>query len=226
MFILEIEQGVDAARGLCLAAGNQAICDENSLVAKAKSGHGDAFGELYKRHQPRTYRAAFRILRNQQDAEDAVQRAFQRAFVKLEGFREDSTFATWLTRIVINEALILLRQRRIREPLHENSVNAAPADGGVEIADGGPTPEEILCKSERRAALLQAVGRLRKNLKAVVLHRELKGLTSAETAEVLGLSVSAVKARAYHARRSLRKSLARKFAMGKLVPNRERVGEP
>src|ERR1700743_1412395 len=99
--------------------GSSDLRDESWLVARAKSGHEDAFGELYQRHQLKSYRTALRILRHQQDAEDVVQRAFQRAFVSLEAFREDSTFSTWLTRVVINEALMLLRQRRTREPLHE-----------------------------------------------------------------------------------------------------------
>jgi RNA polymerase sigma-70 factor (ECF subfamily) len=119
------------------AVRNEDSCDERWLVAKAKSGHEDAFGELYKRHQLRTYRTALRILRNQQDAEDAVQRAFQRALVNLERFREDSTFSTWLTRIAINEALMLLRQRRTREPLLENRVDADEGYGDLDIADGG-----------------------------------------------------------------------------------------
>jgi RNA polymerase sigma factor (sigma-70 family) len=207
----ELQPIVNAVRGLPLVSGNQGMSDEHSLVAKAKSGHDDAFGELYKRHQRKAYCTALRILRNQQDAEDAVQRAFQRALVNLQRFREDSTFSTWLTRIVINEALMLLRQRRAREPFDESCVDAAQSDGGMEIAGGGPTPEEILCESERRAALLQAIGRLRKNLRAVVLHRELKGLTSAETARLLGLTVNAVKARTFHARRFLRRHLERSF---------------
>jgi len=211
MSVLELQPIVNAVRGLPLASGNQGISDEHSLVAKAKLGHDDAFGELYKRHQRKAYCTALRILRNQQDAEDAVQHAFQRALVNLQRFREGSTFSTWLTRIVINEALMLLRKRRTREPLHGNSLDAAQGDGGVEIADGGPTPEEVLCESERRTALLQAIGRLRKNLRIVVLHRELKGLTSAETARLLGLSVTAVKARTFHARRFLRKHLERSF---------------
>ena len=207
MFLLEHQQRENAARDLSLAPSNQAICDEDSLVAKAKSGHGDAFGELYKRHHLRTYRAALHILRNQQDAEDAVQRAFQYAFEKLEGLGGDSTFSTWLTRIVVSEALILLRQRRTRAPLHENSVDGSQGDGGLEIADGRPTPEEILCESERHATLRQAIAQLRENLRVVVLHRELQGLTNAETARRLGLTVSAVKARAFHARRFLRSIL-------------------
>jgi RNA polymerase sigma factor (sigma-70 family) len=211
MFGFEYQPRVNAVRGLPVTSGNQGISDEDSLVAKAKSGHDDAFGELYKRHQRQAYRTAFRILRNQQDAEDAVQRAFERALVNLQRFREDSTFSTWLTRIVVNDALMLLRQRRRREPLHETSVDAAPDDVQVEIADGRPTPEEILCASERRATVRQAVAKLRGSLRIVVLHGELQGLTSAETARRLGLTVSAVKARTFHARRFLRKHLERNF---------------
>jgi RNA polymerase sigma-70 factor, ECF subfamily len=194
------------------AVGNDDSRDERWLVAKAKSGHKDAFGELYKRHQFRTYRTALRILRNHQDAEDVVQRAFQRALVNLERFREDSTFSTWVTRIAINEALMLLRQRRTREPLLENRVDADQGYGDLDIADGGPTPEEVLYETERRATLLQAVGQLRESLRIIVLYRDLKGFTSAETAKFLGLTVSAVKARTFHARKFLRKHLEPKLA--------------
>jgi len=219
MLVIEVQPAANMLDGLPRTAGGQDLRDERWLVARAKSGHEDAFGELYERHRLKAYHTALRILRNQQDAEDAVQRAFQRALVNLERFREDSTFSTWLTRIAINEALMLLRQRRAPEPLHENSVDAAQGDGGVEIAAGGPTPEEILCESERRAALLQAIGRLRKNLRIVILYRELKGLTSAETARLLGLSVAAVKARTFHARRFLRKHLERNFKRANALSN-------
>jgi RNA polymerase sigma-70 factor, ECF subfamily len=224
MFVYELQPRLNAARSLPLAAGTQGIYDEHSLVAKAKSGHDDAFGELYERHQHSAYRTALRILRNQQDAEDAVQRAFQRALVNLQRFREDSTFSTWLTRIVINEALMLLRERRTRHPLYENGVDTEQDDGVLEIADGGPTPEEMFCESERRAALLQAIGRLRKNLRIVVLHRELKGLTSAETARLLGLTLTTVKARTFHARRFLRKHLERNFKRASALSKLQKRG--
>jgi RNA polymerase sigma-70 factor, ECF subfamily len=219
MLALEVQSVANTLDGLPRTAGSQDLRDERWLVTRAKSGHEDAFGELYERHRLQAYRTAFRIVRNRQDAEDAVQRAFQRALVNLERFREDSTFSTWLTRIAINEALMLLRQRRTPGLLHENSVDALQADAGVEIADGGPTPEEILCESERRAALLQAIGRLRKKLRIVILHRELRGLTSAETAKLLGLTVAAVKARTFHARRFLRKHLERSFK-GAVAPGK------
>ena len=211
MLAIEVQPSANTLDGLARTAGSQDLRDERWLVARAKSRHEDAFGELYERHKLKAYCTVLHILRNQQDAEDAVQRAFQRALVNLERFREDSTFSTWLTRIAINEALMLLRQRRMPGRLHEDSVDAAQDDGGVEIADGEPSPEEILCERERRAALHQAIGRLRKNLRVIVLHRELKGLTSVETARLLGLTVVAVKARLFHGRRLLRKHLERSF---------------
>jgi len=217
MLTTEVQPASNMLDSLPCTAGRQDWGDERWLVAKAKSGHEEAFGELYMRHRLKTYRTTLRILRNQQDAEDAVQRAFQRALVNLERFREDSTFSTWLTRIAINEALMVLRQRRSPEPLYKNNLDVAQGDAGMEIADSGPTPEEIHRESERRAALLQAIGRLRKKLRIVILHRELGGLTSAQTARLLGLTVAAVKARAYHARRSLRKHLE---------PNFKRAGAP
>ena len=222
MWVLEVQPGVGAIGSLLPAPRNDDSCDERWLVAKAKSGHEDAFGELYKRHQLKIYRTALRILRNPQDAEDAVQRAFQRVLVNLERFREDSTFSTWLTRIAINEALILLRQRRTRERPLENRVDADQACGDLDIADGGPTPEEVLCETERRAALLQAVGQLRENLRIIVLHRDLKGLTIAETAKLLGLTVSAVKSRTFHARKFLRKHLEREIVGAGLLTSQQK----
>jgi RNA polymerase sigma-70 factor (ECF subfamily) len=91
-------------------------------------------------------------------------------------------------------------------------VDAAQGVAGAEIADGRPSPEEILCESERRATVRQAIAELRENLRIVVFHRELQGLSSAETARRLGLTVSAVKARTFHARRFLRKRLERNLS--------------
>ena len=212
MLAMEVQPVANTLHGLPPAARRQDLWDERWFVAKAKSGHKGAFGELYERHHRKAYRTALGILRNQQDAEDAVQQAFQRALINLERFREDSTFSTWFTRIAINEALLLLRQRRTRGPLHARSLDAAERDVGVEIADNGPTPEEMLCQTERHAALRQAIGRLRKDLRIVVLLAELQGLTSVEVARRLGLTVSAVKGRIIRARRVLRKHLERSFS--------------
>jgi len=196
-----------------------ASIDECRLIAEAKSGCSSAFEELHERHRPRIYQTALRILRNQQDAEDAVQRSFQRAFMSLRRFRGDSTFSTWLTRIAINEALMLLRQRRTNARLLEDCGDGDFESSALHLADKGPTPEEAVAASELRDTLTDAISRLRKSLRTVVHLRELRGLTSAETAQHLGLSLAAVKARAFHARRQLRQHLERKLQ----APRRQRT---
>ena len=185
--------------------------DEHALVAQAKSGSSSAFGQLYERHRLRVYNTTYRVLRQRQDAEDAVQRSFQRAFINLGRFREDSTFSTWLTRIAINEALMLLRQRRASRAFSEIGSDASETPLVMELADEAPSPEQALAATELRNALLGAIAKLRKNLRAVVLLREFRGLTSEETARRLGLTVAAVKARIFHARRHLRRHLERQL---------------
>jgi RNA polymerase sigma-70 factor, ECF subfamily len=184
-------------------------CD-SILVRRAKRGSAADFGELYQRHRMRIYRAALRILHNEHDAEDAVQRAFERAFAGLSRFRETSAFSTWMTRIVINESLMQLRQRKSSQRYVADS-DSTPDEVVLELRANGSSPEEMLSESERREALFEAVGQLRHSLRAVI-HRELQGLTNAETAQMLGLTVTAVKARTHHARKFLRKHFERKFA--------------
>ena len=196
-----------------------AAIDERLLVAEARSGSSSAFAELYERHRPGIHRRALGILRNQQDAEDAVQRSFQRAFTNLRRFRGDSTFSTWLTRIAINEALMLLRQRRTNTLPLESGSDGDYESSAFNLVDKGSTPEEALAAKELRDTVMEAISHLRKSLRTVVLLRELRGLTSVETAQHLGLSVAAVKARAFHARRHLRQHLERKLQ----APRRQRT---
>jgi RNA polymerase sigma-70 factor, ECF subfamily len=207
-------QSADPAKQLQSSQTSGAECGANEdfvLVAQAKSGHASAFGALYERHRTRIYHAAYRVLRNRQDAEDAVQRSFQRAFVNLARFREDSSFSTWVTRIAINEALMHLRQARAKRELPENDAPGSNAPSILDHPDNQPTPEESLAKAEIRNVVTQAISKLRHSLRVVVLLREVHGLTSAETARRLGLTVAAVKARTFHARRYLRRHLTRKF---------------
>jgi RNA polymerase sigma-70 factor (ECF subfamily) len=186
--------------------------DEGLLLAAARSGHFGAFEELYKRHQSVVYRTALRMLGNEHDAEDAVQRSFLQAFKSLVRFRGDSKFGTWITRIAINEALMLLRQRRSARALPEVSRAGTDSTPVLNMPDDGPTPEETLAQTELRIAMIQAISSLRSKLRIVVLLRELHGLTTAETARCLGLTVSSVKARNHHAKRHLRQRFEREHA--------------
>jgi RNA polymerase sigma-70 factor, ECF subfamily len=199
--------------GALAERGKSALADENLLVAKAKCGHSSAFGELYMRHRGKIYRSVFRILRNREDAEDAMQRSFQRAFTNLRRFRGDSAFATWITRIAINEALMLLRQRPANTSFAETDSDEIATSATV-LPDERPTPEQALVENELCTTMTDAISCLRENLRVVVLLREFQGLTSSEIARRLGLTVSAVKARTFHARRYLRRYLKHKYKIG------------
>jgi RNA polymerase sigma-70 factor, ECF subfamily len=185
--------------------------DDCGLVAQAKSGCSIAFERLYERHRVKVFHTILRVVRQREDAEDAVQRCFQQAFTNLHSFRGDSRFSTWVTRIAINEALTLLRQRRADIPLSDASFEDAEIPFVLNLADKAPTPEQAMAANELSAVLVQAISDLRKNLRTVVLLREFQGLTNEETAQRLGLTVACVKARVFHARRWLRRRIERKL---------------
>src|SRR4029077_14990472 len=115
------------------------------------------------------------------------------------------------TRIAINEALMLLRRRRATTRLFEDASDEDYEYSSLNLVDKGPTPEEALAAKELRSSVMEAISHLRENLQTVVHLRELRGLTSVEIARHLGLSVAAVKSRAFHARRHLRRHLERKL---------------
>ena len=120
--------------------GASAAVDDRALVAQAKCGCSIAFGNLYERHWLRLFRCTFRILRNREDAEDAVQRSFHRAFTSLGQFREDSTFSTWITSIAMNEALMCLRQRRPLSSLSQYQHDDVIEFQKLDIADKASDP--------------------------------------------------------------------------------------
>jgi RNA polymerase sigma-70 factor, ECF subfamily len=185
--------------------------DECGLVAQAKSGCASAFGQLYERHRVNIYHMVLRVVRQREDAEDAVQRCFQQAFTNLGRFRGESRFSTWVSRIAINEALMILRKKRARMPLSETSYEDTESPFVLNLTDGAPNPEQAVAADELRSALIQAFFELRNNLRTVIVLREFQGLTNKETAQRLGLSVAAVKTRVFHARRWLPQRLERKL---------------
>src|SRR6266478_5191192 len=133
-----------------------------ALVAAAKTGDGRAFELLVERHERRIFSIAQRMTRNREDAEDVVQQSFQKAFINLKTFEGDSLFSTWLTRIAINEALMLLRRKRgSREvPIEESSMNA---ESGLllEFPDLAPNPEDSCLDREQKQILSAALNKLR-----------------------------------------------------------------
>jgi RNA polymerase sigma-70 factor (ECF subfamily) len=177
---------------------------EEQLIAAAKTGKRAPFGELCERHAKKVFRVAHRITRNREDAEDAVQDCLLSAFVHLKGFDGRSRFATWLTRIAINAALVKLRKNRgIREvPMDES--NPSPELGvHLEIQDEGLDPEEAFRLRERKQIVNEAISGLRPRVRNVVELHQLQELSIRETAQILGISTAAVKSRMFHSRVAL-----------------------
>ena len=181
---------------------------EKVLVTAAKAGDEQAFETLVNRYQERIFALALRYTRVREDAEDIVQLTFKKAFIYLNTFQGKSSFATWLTRIAINQALMLLRRGRA---LREVSLDDSTSDFGtalrLEISDGGPDPETSCLQQERARILSAALGQLTPGMRAAFELRELLELSTRETAQRMGLSVAAVKARLFHGRKSLRERL-------------------
>jgi len=180
--------------------------DEDKLVAAARAGDADAFSKLILCHADMVFRATHRITRHRQDAEDAVQDSIVNAFVHLASFTGGSRFSTWLTRIAINAALMRLRKKRLsrEEPMDEPKGNAwLPAFG--EVIDTSLNPEELYAKHEHDSIVREAVRKLRPSLRKTVEVHGLKEKTLQETAQILGISTGAVKARMFHARTALRR---------------------
>jgi RNA polymerase sigma-70 factor, ECF subfamily len=181
-----------------------------ALVVAAKGGEAWAFEMLVRRYQRRILALAMRFTHIREDAEDIVQQSFQKAFIHLHTFEEKSSFSTWLTRIAINESLMLLRKRRgLRETPIDDSNGGEETGRELEVPDSAPGPESSYLRLEQERILSGAVKQLNPRTREAIELRELGELSTEETARVLGLSIGAVKARLFHGRRKLRKTLRR-----------------
>ena len=195
---------------VALDLGDPGVKDE-ILVAEVVRGNSAAFETLFERYHQKMFRVALSRLQNPEDAEDAVQQAFQQAFVHLKSFQGQSRFSTWLTRIAINEALMLLRKRRPGHFSIEGHQTVEEESLALEIKDPAITPEEQYGEKEMRNVLTGAINELRPLLKNVVNLSEIGELSTRKTAEALGVRVGTVKARTFRARRLLRDKIAKRL---------------
>jgi RNA polymerase sigma-70 factor (ECF subfamily) len=180
---------------------------DGALVAATKRGDKQAFEELVLRHKQRVLAVAQRITNNREDAEDVVQESFHKAFLHLDAFQERSRFSTWLTRIAMNEAFMLLRRRRgVVESLPE-SYDDDTKSSSEAFVDQSPNPEESCSQHERTELLTEAINRLSPTIRSTILLRDIEERSAQETARILGTSITAVKARVFQGRRKLRRNL-------------------
>jgi RNA polymerase sigma-70 factor (ECF subfamily) len=202
--------------------------DDLDLVHASKNGDIAAFEQLVKRYDRKLLRIAQGVTHNREDSQDAVQEAFLKVFQNLGQFREDSKFSTWLIRITVNQSLMKLRkQRAIREVSLDEDFQS---DGGMlpmEVTDWAPNPDQLYWASELQNILVKTLEELCPILRTVFVLRDIEGLSTDQTAEVLNVSRAAVKARLWRGRLQLRERLNKYFsnqmesARGELVPGRD-----
>lgn len=180
---------------------------EEQLLSAAKRGKPEAFEVLFGALRERLFQSALRITRNREDAEDALQDSFLRAFLHIKSFHGRSSLFTWLTRIVINSALMICRKNRKTHQISADDLSNADGAMHLQIPDRAPNPEQSYVERERKRVLHNAVRNLRPRVRAVVEVGHLQALSIKETARILNISVAAAKGRAFHARAALRRSL-------------------
>lgn len=186
--------------------------DDLALVEASKNGDTAAFEELIKRYDRKLLRIALNVTRNHEDAEEAVQDTFLKAYRNLDRFEGKAKFATWLTRIAINESLTKLRkQHGEKETSLELDVRLDGEVLPLDVADWAPNPEARYGISQLRDILTKSLQELRPALRVVFVLRDVEGFSTSETAETLGLTQVSVKARLFRARLELRERLSRYF---------------
>jgi len=177
---------------------------DGALVAGAKRGDSQAFEQLVFRHKQRILAVAQRITNNREDSEDVAQESFHKAFLHLDDFEGKSRFSTWLIRIAMNEAFMLLRRRQgFLEVLPESPDDGMKSNSEA-FVDQSPNPEESCWRRERKDLLTRAINRLGPKIRSTILLRDIEERSAQETAQILGTSISAVKARVFQGRRKLR----------------------
>lgn len=192
------------------------LLTDDQLVEKARQGDYEAFESLVNRYERRIFSLALRIVRRSHDAEEVVQQTFLSLLEHLRDFRGDSAFSTWLLRIATNHALGLLRREGVRATMHLSggSFESEESDGLPKphyIAEWRESPDDILSQKETRVLIEQALAELDEKYRLVFVLRDIEGLSTSETAQILGLTEANVKVRLLRARLMLRERLTQLF---------------
>ncbi len=182
--------------------------DEATLIAGLRRRDQQAFAAFFERYADRVYRLAYGIVGNEADAEEVLQTTFISAFEAIDRFEQHARLGTWLYRIAYNHALMLLRKRRPVEPLPEDD-GELPMPAA--LTDWTALPEERLLSREARDILRHAIAALPDGLREAFVCRDVEGLSTAECAQVIGISEGAVKVRLHRARLAMRERVSAYF---------------
>jgi RNA polymerase sigma-70 factor (ECF subfamily) len=177
---------------------------DHQLVGMCQAGNHEAFAELMRRHQSTAFKLALSILRDKLDAEDEVQNSFWKAFEHINQFQQDAKFSTWLTRIVVNQCLMRLRQGRRAKFYYMDDTQVGDEVMTLDLPDRGQTPEQEVCQTEIAQVLEEEISRIPPLLRHVFMLRDVQQLPMPHVAKTLGISVAAAKSRLLRARSELR----------------------
>ena len=220
----------DGASALAVSAtlldqtAERVIPPADDIVTAAQAGSPGAFEELYATYSGRLYKTIFSIIRNPDDAEEALQDTFLRAYLAIKRFERKCKIYTWLTRIAINSALMILRKQRIRPevsfafPLSDLSEAIA-----VDLKDSAPSPEELCVQHQHQLKVLSAIRRLNQNLQTPIRLQLMDGWSVKEISRALNISEAAVKSRLCRARQHLSTARGNSAAYAKTVRAKETV---
>ena len=180
---------------------------DQQLIDQTLAGNTDAFGGLVGRHQNRLFNSIVHLMRNESDAEDVVQDAFVLALTKLDSFKGNSQFYTWLFRIARNSAISRLRKKRPKLSLDSPSVGGDDLVP-LELPGKVPVPSDDMERQERVQGLMDALGRMSPEHREILVLREMDNLDYETIAEMLELAVGTVRSRLHRARSQLRELLS------------------
>ena len=176
------------------------------IVRACQAGVPGAMDALIRATYSDVHALAYRLVRDRDEAADVTQEVFVRVLRSVNGFRGDAAFGTWLHRVTVNASLSAMRKRSKRPVLGIEALGA-PGSGYGDLADSAPGPEERAERSELVARAEAAVGALPESARAIVVLRDVEGMSTAEVAAVTGLTETAVKVRLFRARERLRAAL-------------------
>ncbi len=178
--------------------------EEKNIIKSVLGGNSNDFEKLVIAHQRTVYNLAYRMVGNEEDAEDLTQEAFVKAYKSLASFRFDSKFSVWLYRLTTNICLDFLRSRRNKKTISLNYfVNDEDEEVATEIADERFSPENELEKKELKQAIQRGISRLPDEMREILLLRELGDMSYDEISSELGVEVGTVKSRIFRARKKL-----------------------
>jgi RNA polymerase sigma-70 factor (ECF subfamily) len=194
----------DHAARLTVHTVDRANAADDDVVSAAQAGSPEAFGKLHSKYSPRLYRTILAITKEPQDAEDALQNTFLRAYLAIHTFEGRSNIYSWLTRIAVNSALMILRKRRARaEVLFDPQPDPQLDSLSFEVRDSAPNPEEAYALDQRQRKTLRAIRHLDPHLRTPLWMQSMHGWSVNEISRAMNISEAAVKARLHRARRRL-----------------------